>query len=82
MTDLGTLQSELARIRDQGYALSDEELEFGVVAASAPIVDFTGRIVAAVNVSAPKARIGPRLDALGALVSRAARELSLRLGAS
>lgn len=80
VTDLQTLLIELARIREQGYALSDEELEFGVVAASAPITDFTGRVVAAVNVSAPKARIGNRLEALGAFVSRAARELSIRLG--
>lgn len=82
VTDLASLLTELDRIREQGYALSDEELEFGVVAASAPITDFTGRIVAAVNVSAPKARIGQRLDALGVFVSRAARELSSRLGAS
>ncbi|WP_091231331.1 IclR family transcriptional regulator [Microbacterium sp. 3J1] len=80
VTDFASLLTELERIREQGFALSDEELEFGVVAASAPITDFTGRIVAAVNVSAPKARIGPRLDALGALVGRAARELSARLG--
>ncbi|AZH77257.1 IclR family transcriptional regulator [Microbacterium sp. Y-01] len=80
VTDLASLHTELGRIREQGYALSDEELEFGVVAASAPIIDFTGRIVAAVNVSAPKARIGHRLEALGALVARAARELSTRLG--
>ena len=80
VTDLASLNTELGRIREQGYALSDEELEFGVVAVSAPIIDFTGRIVAAVNVSAPKARIGHRLEALGALVSRAARELSPRLG--
>ncbi len=73
VTDLASLLTELDRIREQGYALSDEELEFGVVAASAPITDFTGRIVAAVNVSAPKARIGQRLDALGVFVSRAAR---------
>lgn len=81
VSDFPSLLVELARIRDHGYALSDEELEFGVVAASAPVTDFTGRVVAAVNVSAPKARIGHRLDALGALVARAARELSTRLGA-
>lgn len=82
VTDLSSLLTELDRIRARGYALSDEELEFGVVAASAPITDFTGRIVAAVNVSAPKARIGHRLDALGALVARAARDLSHRLGSA
>lgn len=81
VTDLASLYNEIGRIREQGYALSDEELEFGVVAASAPITDFTGRIVAAINVSAPKARIGPRLEILGTLVSRAAHELSARLGA-
>lgn len=82
VTDFASLLTELGRIRDQGYALSDEELEFGVVAASAPITDFTGRVVAAINVSAPKVRIGSRLDALGTLVGRASRELSSRLGAT
>lgn len=80
VTDLASLLVELERIRAQGYALSDEELEFGVVAASAPVTDLTGRVVAAINVSAPKARIGHRLDALGTFVGRAARELSRRLG--
>lgn len=80
VTDLQSLLVELERIREQGYALSDEELEFGVVAASAPVRDLTGRVVAAINVSAPKARIGHRLDALGAFVGRAARDLSRRLG--
>lgn len=80
VTDLASLMVELERIREQGYALSDEELEFGVVAASAPVTDLTGRVVAAINVSAPKARIGHRLDELGAFVSRAARDLSRRLG--
>lgn len=81
VADFASLLAELERIRERGYALSDEELEFGVVAASAPITDFTGRVVAAVNVSAPKARIGTRLEALGVFVSRTARELSARLGA-
>jgi DNA-binding IclR family transcriptional regulator len=81
VADLDTLLAELTHIRERGYATSDEELEIGVVAASAPVVDFTGRIVAAINVSAPKVRIGQRLDALGVYVARAARELSQRLGA-
>jgi DNA-binding IclR family transcriptional regulator len=80
VTDFDSLLVELERIREQGFALSDEELEFGVVAASAPVTDLTGRVVAAINVSAPKARIGQRLDALGAFVGRAARDLSRRLG--
>lgn len=80
VTDLQSLLAELLRIRERGYSLSDEELELGVVAASAPVRDFSGRIVAAINVSAPKHRIGPRLEALGAYVARAADELTEHLG--
>lgn len=63
-----------------GYAISDGELEVGVVAASAPVTNFTGGIVAALNVSAPKARISGRLDELAEFVAKAARPLSARLG--
>lgn len=81
VTDLPSLQEELARIRSNGYALLDEELELGVVGASAPVRDFSGRIVAALNVSAPKVRIGDRLTSLGRYVAAGARELSRSLGA-
>jgi DNA-binding IclR family transcriptional regulator len=81
VTDFESLLAELARIRQKGYALLDEELEHGVVGASAPVRDLTGRIIAAVNVSAPKGRIGDRLEALGRYVAAAAAEISGRLGA-
>ncbi len=70
----------LARIRTRGYATLDGELEQGVVGASAPVRDLNGRIIAAINVSAPKARIGNRLDGLGHYVATAAQELSKQLG--
>lgn len=78
--DLGTLHEELERIRKRGYAISDEELELGVVAASAPVRDATGTIIAALNVSAPKSRLGRRLDELGAYVARCGAALSAQLG--
>ncbi|MCS7477732.1 IclR family transcriptional regulator [Umezawaea endophytica] len=77
---LDTLLVELAKIRDRGYSTSDEELERGVVAASAPVYDFTSRVVAALNVSAPKERIGSQLDKLGGIVATAAHDLSVALG--
>ncbi|MFD4643434.1 IclR family transcriptional regulator [Lentzea sp. NPDC058436] len=80
ITDLDSLVAELRRVRDRGYATSDEELERGVVAASAPVYDFTSRVVAALNVSAPKERIGAQLDKLGRIVAGAARDLSAALG--
>jgi len=78
--DLDSLRAELARIRERGYATLDEELERGVVGASAPVRDFAGRVVAALNVSAPKSRISERLDSLGVYVARAAERLSGHIG--
>ncbi|MFJ4166017.1 IclR family transcriptional regulator [Microbacterium sp. NPDC089698] len=82
ITDFDTLLEELSRIRSQGFALLDEELEGGVVGASAPVFDLNGRIIAAINVSAPKIRMGDRLPTLGRYVAEAAAALSEQLGAS
>lgn len=80
VTDFDSLVAELSVIRSRGYALLDEELEIGVVGASAPVRDLSGRIIAAINVSAPKGRIDDRLDSLGRYVAAAATELSKQLG--
>ena len=80
--DLETLHAELTRIRKRGYATSSSELEDGVVAASAPVRDATGTIVAALNISAPKARLGARLEEMGVYVARGAAALSAELGYS
>lgn len=78
--DLSDLRAEIALVRQRGYAISDEELEVGVVAASAPVTDFTGRVIAAVNVSAPKARMPESLDTIGKFVAKATEPLSAHLG--
>src|SRR3954469_6925006 len=50
------LRGELARIRAQGWALVDQELEEGLRSVAAPIRDRDGAVVAAVNVSAQATR--------------------------
>ncbi len=50
------LRAELARVRAQGYALVDQELEEGLRALAAPIRDRSG-VAGAVNVSAHAARL-------------------------
>jgi IclR family transcriptional regulator, KDG regulon repressor len=74
------LQENIALAREQGYALVVEEFEFGLVGAAAPVRDFKGQLVAALNVSAPKFRLGRRLESAGREVKRAADELSALLG--
>jgi IclR family pca regulon transcriptional regulator len=50
------LRVELARIRAQGWALVNQELEEGLRAIAAPVRDPAGAVVAAVNVSAHATR--------------------------
>lgn len=76
------LHESLETARALGYALGDEEFEFGLVGVAAPVRDFKGQLVAALNVSAPKFRLGGRLESAGEEVKRAADELSALLGRS
>lgn len=78
---LDELAERIDRSRARGYAIADEEMEPGLVAAAAPVRDASGRIVAALNVSGPKFRVGDRLDEVGnALVAAAADLGSLLAG--
>jgi len=78
--DVAELSRRIEIARETGYAAIDGEFEDGHTGVAAPVRDFRGRIVAAVNVSAPAFRLGPRLDAAGREVKAAARGLSARLG--
>jgi len=78
-----SLRDVVARLsadQGRGWALADEELEPGLVAVATPVRDADGRVVASLNVSAPKFRLGGRLDAAGATVLVAADDLSRQLG--
>ena len=50
ITERARLRAELEKVRRQGWALVDQELEEGLRAVAAPIHDGRGRVVAAVNV--------------------------------
>lgn len=50
------LRAELNRVRDQGWALVDQELEEGLRSLAAPVHDRTGTVVAAVNISVHASR--------------------------
>ncbi|QNN52367.1 IclR family transcriptional regulator [Nocardioides mesophilus] len=76
LTTTEQLLDELAAIRSRGYATVDEEFDVGLVGCSAPVRDARGRIVAAINIGAPKARLGSRLDAAGMLTAHYAGKMS------
>ena len=83
LTALGLSQEveRVAEARGLGYAIVREESEPGLVAAAAPVRDNAGRVVAAVNVSAPAFRFAHRLEEAAAAVATAAGKLSADLGA-
>lgn len=78
--DARGLYARVAAARERGFVIVDEEFEAGLVAVAAPIRDFSGRIVAALNVSAPKFRFAKKLPRAGKQVKVAADELSAVLG--
>jgi IclR family pca regulon transcriptional regulator len=55
ITSKGSLRAELATIREQGYAVVDQELEEGLRSAAVPIVDADGSF-AAINISVHASR--------------------------
>ena len=56
VTDPAVLRAEVERVRADGYAVIDQELEEGLIAIAVPIHDRAGRVVAAVNLSTHVAR--------------------------
>ncbi|MGQ0840022.1 IclR family transcriptional regulator [Actinokineospora sp.] len=66
----------LREARQSGFATADGEFDPDLVAAAAPVRDFTGRIIATLNVSAPAYRLRGRLWQAGQHVAAAATHLS------
>ena len=77
---LAQLHARITADRARGVAVSDEEFEIGLVAVAAPVRSAKGAIVAAVNVSGPKFRLGTALDDAEHHALAAAASLSTALG--
>jgi IclR family transcriptional regulator, KDG regulon repressor len=81
LTSLGDLKRELSRIREQGYAVDNEEAVVGLRCVAAPLFDHSGRAVAAFSVAGPASRVSPaRTAEIARLVLETAGEISHRLG--
>lgn len=71
----------LRRVRARGYAVDREERESGVRCVAAPVRDASGRVVAALSVSAPASRLpNRRIPQVAATVVAAAHRISRQLG--
>ena len=81
ITSRAELQADLAAVRAQGYAITDSELEPGLVAVAAPVRRDGGAVVAALSVSGPATRLTPaQLPAMASQCVAQASALSCVLG--
>ncbi len=78
--NIDTFKKELAQIRKQGFARNLHEAEVGVVSVAAPIRNLAGKVIAAMSVAGPDARMEAAIDQMTRAVMEAAAMASRRLG--
>jgi IclR family transcriptional regulator, pca regulon regulatory protein len=80
--DKAQIRAELDRVRAQGFAIVDQELELGLRSLAVPVRRADGTVMAAVNVGVHAARAdrhGLQREMLPALI-KAAREIGATTG--
>lgn len=82
IVNLSKLNKHLAGVRDQGYAVDDEENEEGVRCVAAPIRNGKGSVIAAISISGPTVRMTEKRihSELASRVMKTALEISKKLG--
>ena len=80
ITDAEGLRAELKAIREQGYAIADEELTDGIISIAACIRSADGaRPVASISISGPSVRMREHRHNYGQKVAQAAAEVEANL---
>ena len=83
ITAASQVRRELEKVRDQGFALDREECEEGACCIAVPIQNAQGDVEAALGISAPTTRLGPRrVEELIPIMLQTGREVSAHLGFS
>jgi IclR family pca regulon transcriptional regulator len=76
------LVSELERVREEGLAVNNEELAYGLRSIAAPVRRHDGNVVAAINLAVHRSLVSMEdlVARLGPQLRTTAREISLRSG--
>ena len=81
ITSVPQLEQELVKVRAQGYAIDDEEFTQGIRCIAGPVRNFSGRVAAALGISAPVWRVSlDRVAELTSVVMTTGAALSEQLG--
>jgi len=81
ITSRTQLNTELEKVRKAGFAIIDNELENGLVAVAAPVFNHDGKVVAAISISGPDARINrEQLIKFGELIIKELKKQNVNNG--
>jgi DNA-binding IclR family transcriptional regulator len=82
ITDPAAFLEDLNETKTRGFSIDEQENELGGRCVAAPILDYLGKPVAALSISVPIQRFPEeKTPEFGEMVRRAARKISLQLGA-
>lgn len=81
ITDFMQLVKEINKVKIEGVALDNGEMDVNIRCIASPIMDSTGKIIAAVSISGPFTRISePRIEELKQFVKKYAMQISSAMG--
>jgi DNA-binding IclR family transcriptional regulator len=79
--DLPVLHTELAKVREQGYAIDDQEEDVGVRCVGAPIFNAASQVIGAVSVTAVLSELPlVTMPSVATMVKKTADSISHKLG--
>jgi IclR family KDG regulon transcriptional repressor len=80
-TRTADLKNDLRRVRERGYALDEQELEYGLNGVAAPVISPDARVIGAVGIAGPTQRFqGKDLAEKIELVKETAQKIAANLG--
>jgi len=81
ITERAALERELREVRENGYAIDNEEHNVGIRCIAVPVFDHSGKVVASLSISGPAVRVRPEKDDEHlAQLAKTATEISQVLG--
>lgn len=81
VTDVEALLGDIRQVREKGMAFIVEENIYGIASLAAPILNYTGRMVAALSVAIPtSSKVDEDFERLSRVVAGAARRISVACG--
>lgn len=80
ITSLNSLQVELARVRDCGYAYDLGEIIPDLRCVAAPIRNYTGKVIAAISMSVPAYRFERSHETYRTAITHAGKLISHHMG--